>query len=161
VGRIVVQPEDFDAGAILAETRGPTGQVGAVASFIGRVRDMHGDVPVDEMWIEHYPEMSQAALAAIVESARQRWPLLDVSLIHRHGRLVPGDQIVLVAVASAHRAEAFAACAYIINYLKTQAPFWKKETGPRGSHWVLARDADEAARAIWETGRGETGRTSY
>jgi molybdopterin synthase catalytic subunit len=137
-----VQREDFDVGAELdALSRGNT-DVGAVASFLGIVRDM-------PMTLEHYPGMTENAIQQIVEEARGRWQIIDLAVIHRYGDLQPGDQIVMVAVSSSHRGDAFAACEFIMDYLKTQAPFWKKEHHPEGSRWVDARDSDDHAAERW------------
>jgi len=145
-----VQTEDFDIGAeILALKRGNP-KIGAVASFIGLVRDMNeGDV-VSEMTLEHYPGMSEKALEAIVTETKQRWDILDTLVIHRVGVLKPTDQIVLVVVSSAHRGDAFAACEFIMDYLKTRAPFWKKENTSAGSRWVEARESDDKAADKWQ-----------
>jgi len=140
--RISVQAGDFDAGAeIRALSRDP--RVGAVASFIGVVREV-------AMTLEHYPGMTDKALVRIVEEARSRWQVLDCSVIHRYGPLAPTDQIVFVAVASAHRGDAFAACEFIMDYLKTQAPFWKKEDSPQGARWVEAKASDDEAAERWK-----------
>jgi molybdopterin synthase catalytic subunit len=147
---IRVQAELFDPAAELAGfARGRT-DVGGVASFIGLVRDEHGGEPVAAMTLEHYPGMTERQLAAIEAEARERWPLLDVLVIHRHGRMVPGEPIVLVATASAHRAAALEACAFLIDWLKTKAPFWKLEETGRGERWVEARASDEAAARRWD-----------
>jgi molybdopterin synthase catalytic subunit len=145
-----VQREDFDTGAELQRLTSGNPRVGAVASFVGLVRDVNEGADVAEMSLEHYPGMTELALEDIVTQARLRWDLIDVLVIHRHGRLLPGDRIVLVAVASAHRGEAFAACEFVMDYLKTRAPFWKKETTPEGSRWVEARAADDEAAQRWE-----------
>ena len=144
-----VQPHDFDAGAEIAALRAGNLNVGAVATFIGTVRDLNEGAGVSAMTLEHYPGMTERALEDICAQARARWNLLDALVIHRHGPLAPGDQIVLVAVTATHRGEAFAACEFIIDYLKTQAPFWKKERTPHGERWVEARDTDDAAAARW------------
>lgn len=144
-----VQTEDFDLGKEVAELRAGKSQVGAVVAFIGTVRDMNAGLGVSEMELEHYPGMTEKALEDIVRQAHARWNLDDTLVIHRIGPLKPLDQIVLVAVTSAHRGEAFAACEFIMDYLKTQAPFWKKETTPEGARWVDARDADDRALAKW------------
>ncbi len=123
---------------------------GAVASFLGIVRNANEGEAVYAMELEHYPAMTEKALAGIVEKARTRWSLGDVTVIHRVGRLMPGDQIVLVLVASAHRQEAFAACEFIMDWLKTEAPFWKKEHTPEGPRWVDARESDDEARRRWQ-----------
>jgi len=148
--RIQVQTECFDLGAeVDAMTRGRT-DIGAVASFVGLARDLNNGSDVNAMTLEHYPGMTEKSLATLVDDACRRWTLLDVTVIHRVGRLLPGDPIVLVTVAGAHRAEAFAACEFIMDYLKTQAPFWKKEETSQGERWVDARASDEAAAARWE-----------
>jgi len=145
-----VQAEDFDVGAEMsALTQGDT-DAGAVASFVGLVRR---DAAVTAMSLEHYPGMTEAALADIIDEARARWPLRTVRVIHRIGRLLPGDRIVFVGVAAGHRHDAFAACEFIMDYLKTRAPFWKKEETPDGSRWVEAREADELAATRWESGQ--------
>ncbi|MFL6672691.1 MAG: molybdopterin synthase catalytic subunit MoaE, partial [Massilia sp.] len=123
--------------------------VGAVVTFVGAVRDLNDGADVHAMELEHYPGMTERALADIVEQARARWPLFGALVIHRVGPLKPLDQIVLVAVSAAHRGEAFAACEFIIDYLKTDAPFWKKEQTPEGARWVDARVTDDSARAKW------------
>ncbi|MBL8368259.1 MAG: molybdopterin synthase catalytic subunit MoaE, partial [Candidatus Accumulibacter sp.] len=124
-------------------------QIGALASFVGLVRDTNDGAGVCEMTLEHYPGMTEQALAEIVAEARRRWAIIDALVIHRVGRLMPSDQIVLVAVAGAHRGEAFAACEFIMDYLKTRAPFWKREVTPAGARWVDARDADDQAAERW------------
>ncbi|CAN5449454.1 molybdopterin synthase catalytic subunit MoaE [soil metagenome] len=147
---IRIQPQDFDLSTEIAALRASTAQTGAVVSFIGTVRDINEGESVSEMELEHYPGMTEAAIGAIVSQAKARWKLFDVLVIHRVGQLKPMDQIVLVAVTSVHRAEAFASCEFIIDYLKTQAPFWKKEQTPQGARWVDARVADDQALAKWE-----------
>lgn len=160
-----VQTEAFDAGVEMARmqqagthgTIGAIGALGALASFVGICRGRAAtandsmDDAVQVMEIEHYPGMTEAAIAAIEAQARQRWDLLDVLIVHRYGKLLPGEPIVLVLVASAHRGDAFAACAFIMDYLKTEAPFWKKERTAKREHWVEARAEDEAARQRWES----------
>lgn len=145
-----VQVEDFDAGLELARLRAGDKSVGAIAAFIGTVRDINEQASVATMVLEHYPGMTEKALARIVEEARGRWDIRDALVIHRVGSLHPADQIVLVAVTSAHRGEAFAACEFIIDYLKTRAPFWKKESTPGGERWVDARESDSEAAARWD-----------
>jgi len=143
-----VQEGDFDPGAELerlGNASSPDICVGGVASFVGYVRG--GEVSA--MTLEHYPAMTEKALARIETEARARWQLADVSVIHRVGRLLPGERIVFVGVAGRHRREAFAACEFIMDYLKTQAPFWKKEETGEGERWVEARDSDDAAAARW------------
>ncbi|MFA6312499.1 MAG: molybdenum cofactor biosynthesis protein MoaE [Sterolibacterium sp.] len=153
---VSVQAEAFDAGQEIAALTRDTHGIGAVASFVGLVRDMHGgnggDARVTAMTLEHYPGMTEHALEEIVADARRRWALLAVRVIHRYGRLLPGEAIVLVIVASAHRGEAFAACEFIMDYLKTRAPFWKKEEGTDGlasARWVDACDSDDTAAQRW------------
>lgn len=149
---VSVQEQDFDIGAeISALTRGRH-QVGALATFTGLVRDMNDGSGVHAMTLEHYPGMTENALEEIVEQARARWDVDGVRVIHRFGRLMPGDQIVFVAVTSAHRGEAFAACEFIMDFLKTRAPFWKREETPEGARWVDARDSDDSAAERWEQG---------
>ena len=142
-----VQREDFDLGAELRALRAGRTGLGALVSFTGLVRDAGGAVAAIEL--EHYPGMTERALAAIEAEARSRWPLDACLIVHRYGRLFPGEQIVMVATASAHRGAAFAAAEFLMDYLKSRAPFWKKETGPQGSAWVDAREADEQALARW------------
>jgi len=144
-----VQTGDFDVGAEIAAMRRGNPKIGAVASFIGLVRDLNDGDAVAVLTLEHYPGMTETALEKIVAEARQRWDLMEVLVIHRVGELKPADQIVLVVVAGAHRGEAFAACEFIMDFLKTQAPFWKKEQTPRGTRWVEARAADDEAAARW------------
>lgn len=145
-----VQAQDFDLGEELARLRGNDARVGAVASFIGTVRDRNDGSDVAELELEHYPGMTEKALYDIAERAHARWPLYGAVIVHRVGPLAPCDQIVLVAVSSAHRGDAFAACEFIMDYLKTEAPFWKKEQTSEGARWVDARVTDDAARARWE-----------
>jgi molybdopterin synthase catalytic subunit len=144
-----VQTEDFDVAREIALLRGSDARVGAVASFVGLVRDENDAATVRTLTLEHYPGMTEKALDGIVDEARRRWPIYDAVVIHRVGELAPTDQIVLVAVSSAHRGDAFAACEFIIDYLKTQAPFWKKELTPDGERWVEARASDDEAAARW------------
>ena len=145
-----VQTDDFDAGRELAALRSGDCSVGAVAAFIGTVRDVNADASVSSMTLEHYPGMTEQALAQIVDQAKARWPIAQALVIHRIGPLLPQEQIVLVAVSSAHRGEAFAACEFIIDYLKTRAPFWKKEDTAAGARWVDARTSDDDAAARWQ-----------
>ena len=146
---IRVQAEDFDIAVELAAMRANLA-IGAVASFIGLVRDVNDDADVATLTLEHYPAMTEKALAGIVAQAQQRWDMLHCVLIHRVGTLQPSDQIVLVMVASAHRGHAFEACEFIMDYLKTQAPFWKKEATPDGERWVESRSSDELAASRWQ-----------
>ena len=152
-----VQTEDFDVGAELTVLRADKPEVGALASFIGIARDVN-KVANDEarvgtriftLTLEHYPGMTERSIAAICEEACSRWSLFDVTVIHRYGTLVPTDQIVLVATSSAHRGDALDACGFIMDFLKTQAPFWKKESTPDGERWVDARASDDQALARW------------
>lgn len=146
---IRVQREDFDVGAELeALCRGRTG-IGGITSFVGLVRDVAGDERIGAMTLEHYPGMTERQLEAIEAEARKRWPLEEVLIIHRHGQLEPGDRIVLVATASAHRAAAFESCHFLIDWLKTKAPFWKLEETPEGARWVDAQASDDAAAKRW------------
>lgn len=144
-----VQREDFDCGAEIASLRNGNARIGAIASFIGTVRDLNDGVGVATLTLEHYPGMTEKSLEAICDEAGRRWDLIDTLVIHRYGRLEPTDQIVLVVVTSSHRGEAFSACQFIMDYLKTEAPFWKKESTPLGERWVEARGADDEAAARW------------
>ncbi len=144
-----VQHEEFDVGAEVARLRTANPRIGAVACFIGVVRDISDGDTIASMTLEHYPGMTEKALAEIATQARARWQLYDVLIIHRVGQLLPTDPIVLVVTTSAHRHDAFAACEFVMDYLKTEAPFWKKESTPSGVRWVDAREADEAARERW------------
>jgi len=144
-----VQAEDFDATREIAALRGRDPRVGAVAAFIGLVRDVNDATAVATLELEHYPGMTEKALSGIVDEAKSRWRIYDATVIHRVGKLKPTDQIVLVAVSGAHRGEAFAACEFIMDYLKTRAPFWKKESTPAGERWVEARASDDEAAARW------------
>jgi molybdopterin synthase catalytic subunit len=147
-----LQREDFDAGAEIARLSHGRTDVGAVASFTGVCRGTDG---IAAMTLEHYPGMAEAEIERHVEEAQARWPLLGVTVIHRYGRLVPGDNIVLVVTASQHREAAFAAAEFLMDYLKTRAPFWKKEERAGGDGWVEARDSDAAAAARWSGRRPE------
>ena len=144
---IRVQREDFDVGAEMARLGRGKGAVGAVCAFVGVVRDVDGTLGA--MTLEHYPGMTERALKTIEAEARERWPLEDILIIHRHGRLRPGDNIVLVATTSSHRKAAFESCEFLIDWLKTKAPFWKHEEGPGGARWVEARAADDEAASRW------------
>lgn len=149
---VSVRPDAFDVGAEIAALSAGREGVGAVASFVGTVRGEG----VLAMTLEHYPGMTERALHRIVEDARTRWPLASVRVIHRVGRLLPGEAIVFVGVASAHRHAAFEACAFIMDFLKTRAPFWKKEETAAGARWVDARDSDDTAAARWASPGSET-----
>jgi molybdopterin synthase catalytic subunit len=147
---IKVQAEDFDVGTELAALSDGLRQVGGVASFLGLVRDIAPDANAQSsMTLEHYPGMTEKQLSAIAEEAMRRWPLETCLIIHRHGRLLPGDRIVLVGTASAHREAALEACAFLIDWLKTKAPFWKIEDDGRQQRWVEAKESDDAAAAKW------------
>jgi molybdopterin synthase catalytic subunit len=144
-----IQTEDFDVGREIAALRANNPQVGAVASFVGIVRDLSEGDAISTLTLEHYPGMTEKALAQICAEAKSRWDIYDTLVVHRVGELKPTDQIVLVAVTGAHRGEAFAACEFIMDYLKTQAPFWKKEETPHGERWVEARASDDEAALRW------------
>ena len=149
--RVSIQTADFDLAAEVAALRAGDGGVGAVVAFVGTVRDRHGAQPgeVSAMELEHYPGMTERAIEAMVDEAFGRFDIRGARVLHRVGPLAPLDQIVLVAVSSAHRGQAFEACEFLMDYLKTQAPFWKKETTPEGARWVDARVADDEALARW------------
>ena len=153
--RVCIQTADFDLAAEVRGLHDSDHGVGAVTSFVGTVRDRHGPVPdgqggpVQRMELEHYPGMTEAAIEAMIDEAFRRFDIRAAKVIHRVGALEPGEQIVLVAVASAHRGESFKACEFLMDYLKTQAPFWKKEHTPEGSRWVDARVTDDEALARW------------
>jgi molybdopterin synthase catalytic subunit len=144
-----IQTADFDVSAEIAALRRGNPKIGAVASFVGVVRDVNEGSTVAGMTLEHYPGMTEKAIEEIVSQAQARWSVLDTLVIHRVGRLNPTDQIVLVVVASAHRGDAFAACEFIMDYLKTRAPFWKKEEAGGGARWVEARESDDIAAERW------------
>ena len=144
-----VQHEEFDVNAEVARLRAANPRIGAVACFIGVVRDVNDGDTIASMTLEHYPGMTEKALAEIATQARARWQLYDVLIIHRVGELRPTEPIVLVVTTSAHRHDAFAACEFVMDYLKTEAPFWKKEATPSGERWVDARETDDAARERW------------
>ncbi len=146
---IRVQREDFDVGAELQALSEGNHRIGGVTSFVGLVRDLSDGSDVRRMTLEHYPGMTEQALQELEAEARRRWPLDAVAIIHRYGELAPGERIVLVAVASAHREAAFAACHFLIDWLKTKAPFWKLEDTGAGQRWVEARDSDEQAAGRW------------
>ena len=145
-----VQEQDFDVSAELALMRKDNPKIGAIASFVGVVRDINEGDSVATMTLEHYPGMTEKAISEIIDQARGRWEVLDALVIHRVGTLKPTEQIVLVIVASPHRGDAFAACEFIMDYLKTRAPFWKKEITPQGARWVDARVTDDRAAERWE-----------
>lgn len=159
-----VQTGDFDLSTEIAALRADNPKIGAVVAFVGTVRDLSDGEDVATMELEHYPGMTEKALEGIAEEAKSRWPGCEVLIVHRVGKLYPRDQIVLAAATSAHRHDAFDACAFVMDYLKTQAPFWKKESTPSGERWVDARVSDDAALARWgmaasnAAGEGETPR---
>ena len=152
--RVRIQTEDFDLSTELAVLRGQDRRVGAVCSFVGTVRDTRAltgqaSDEVQALELEHYPGMTEKSIEAMIDEAHRRFDFYAARVVHRVGRLLPADQIVLVAVSSAHRGESFKACEFLMDYLKTQAPFWKKEQTPAGAHWVDARVSDDAALARW------------
>ncbi len=149
MGSVSVQTADFDIGSEIDALTGDDREIGAVVSFTGLVREMTKAGSISTMELEHYPGMTERALEAIVAEAETRWPLNGVRVIHRHGPLSPGDQIVLVLTASRHREAAFEAAAFLMDYLKTRAPFWKKESTADGGQWVDARESDDAAAERW------------
>jgi molybdopterin synthase catalytic subunit len=147
--KISIQLDDFDVNNELSLLRASRQDIGAIVSFIGLVRDLNQGDQVKQLTLEHYPKMTEKALYGIVDKARDRWDIMDATVIHRIGTLNPTDQIVLVAIASAHRGDAFHACEFIMDYLKTEAPFWKKEVTPSGERWVEAKESDDTARNRW------------
>jgi len=147
-----VQAEDFDISAEIRALRAGRSDVGAVASFIGVMRDFNDGSGVTELTLEHYPGMTEKSLQQIVDEAHGRWRLQDALVVHRVGCMRPADQIVLVVALSAHREEALAACAFVMDFLKTRAPFWKKERTPEGERWVESRASDDAAAGRWQPG---------
>ena len=155
--RVRIQTADFDLGAEVAAARADDPGVGAVASFVGTVRDRNDGQGVSAMELEHYPGMTEKAIEAMIDEALRRFDIRAARVIHRVGPLAPLDQIVLVVVTSAHRGAAFQACEFLMDYLKTQAPFWKKETTPEGARWVDARVSDDAALARWGIASGNAG----
>lgn len=167
--RVSIQTADFDLGAEVAALRHQDLRVGAVCSFIGTVRDRHADLasrsskqggPVQSLELEHYPGMTEKAIEDMIDAAMARFDIYAARVVHRVGLLKPADQIVLVAVSSAHRGQSFAACEFLMDYLKTQAPFWKKEVTPEGERWVDARVSDDAALARWGLASGNFGAVS-
>jgi molybdopterin synthase catalytic subunit len=147
--KIVIQNEPFDVAAIQDELMANNSSVGALVTFVGLMRDMNEGDQVSTMFLEHYPGMTEKALQSIVDAAGERWDLMGIQIVHRVGELRPMDAIVLVAVISAHRGEAFRACEFVIDYLKTRAPFWKKERTQDGDRWVSARHSDSDAEGRW------------
>jgi molybdopterin synthase catalytic subunit len=151
---IRVQEADFDIGAEFARISAGRTDIGGVAAFVGLVRDLTGGEATSAMTLEHYPGMTERQIARIEEEARRRWPLDDVTIIHRYGRLVPGDRIVLVLTAASHRQAALESCQFLIDWLKTKAPFWKREESAGGERWVAARTSDDSAAARWIVAAG-------
>lgn len=150
MSRVVICEQDFDLAAEVARLRAGDGGVGAVVTFLGTVRDRQGALQgISNLELEHYPGMTESAIESMIDQAFQRFDIRGARVVHRVGVLQPLDQIVLVAVTSAHRGEAFQACEFLMDYLKTQAPFWKKETTPEGAHWVDARVSDDQALQRW------------
>ena len=145
-----IQEVDFDLSSEVNRLRANTPLVGAVVTFVGTVRAANEGTPVSAMTLEHYAGMTEQSIEAIIARAKLRWPIADALVVHRVGTLLPGEQIVLVGVTAAHRGVAFQACEFIIDYLKTEAPFWKKEQTPEGARWVDARVIDDTARQKWE-----------
>lgn len=150
-----VQTEDFDIGVEIARLRSGNPKIGAIASFIGLVRDVNDGDAVHEMTLEHYPGMTEKALGAILDEAARRWDVIDAIIVHRIGALKPTDQIVLAIIASPHRTDAFAACEFLMDYLKTSAPFWKKEKTGQGTRWVEPRESDDAAALRWRKSKND------
>jgi molybdopterin synthase catalytic subunit len=154
VAEIRVQKEPFEPGAELSRFSARNARSGAICSFTGQMRDFHGadrasGQPITTMELDHYPGMAERQLAGLCDDAKRRWPLDDICVVHRFGVLKPAEPVVFVATASAHRGEAFAACEFLMDWLKTQAPFWKKETGPGGARWVEAQSSDDQRAARW------------
>lgn len=149
--KVSVQTDDFDAGFEIRQMQSSRRDIGAVVSFIGLVRDLNDNENITQLTLEHYPGMTEKALHRIMEQAKRRWHIDDALIIHRVGTLKPGDQIVLVAACGAHRGDTFAACEFMMDYLKTEAPFWKKEISAHGERWLEAKDSDDAAKQRWST----------
>ncbi|MES1982044.1 MAG: molybdenum cofactor biosynthesis protein MoaE [Pseudomonadota bacterium] len=154
---VSIQQQDFDIAAELSAVRNGNGKIGALVSFAGLVRDFSGDATIQSIYLEHYPGMSERALHKILEQATARWELLDARIVHRVGQLLPSEQIVLVITAAMHRKAAFAGCEFIIDYLKTAAPFWKKEQTSQGVVWVETRDSDVQQMQRWQRGHDQSG----
>ena len=146
---VIVQAQSFQPGALQDELSGGEAKEGAIATFTGYVRDANDGRQVHSMLIEHYPGMTEKAVLATLEDAARRWPVLAATVIHRTGTLLPGEPVVWVGVSSSHRAAAFSACEFVMDFLKTRAPFWKKESGPDGEYWVEARDSDLERASRW------------
>ena len=152
--RVSVQAQDFDLGAEVAALRANDSGIGAVAAFVGTVRDRNDGLGVSAMELEHYPGMTEQAIEAMIDESTRRFEIRGARVVHRVGLLQPNEQIMMVAVTSAHRGQAFQACEFLMDYLKTQAPFWKKEQTPEGARWVDARSSDDAAIARWGINAG-------
>ena len=146
-----IQFEDFDVAAEMDKVRSANPQTGAVVSFLGQVRDLNQGSEISSMFLEHYPGMTEKSLESLIKSAKERWSIHEVTIIHRVGNLSPLDQIVLVIVASMHREDAFRTCEFIMDFLKTEAPFWKREVTPSGERWVEANQSDEIAKQKWNS----------
>ena len=159
--KVAIQTQDFDLSHEIAQLRSGNRAVGAVCSFVGTVRDRNEGDQVSAMELEHYPGMTEASIHQMVDQARQRFDIFGATVIHRIGLLMPTDQIVLVAVTSAHRGQSFLACEFLMDYLKTQAPFWKKETTPEGQRWVDARVADDDAIRRWGIASDNAGNEAF
>jgi molybdopterin synthase catalytic subunit len=154
---IRVTADDFDPGTEIARLTADRTDAGGLCVFVGLVRDLAGEASLDALVLEHYPEMTERELARIDAEARRRWPLADTLIVHRYGRLAAGDRIVLVAALAAHRDAAFDACRFLVDWLKTRAPFWKREDAAGGRRWLAARDDDLARAAAWQDALGEAG----
>jgi molybdopterin synthase catalytic subunit len=151
---VTIQVQDFDPGVELERLHQGDLAAGGIASFIGLVRDLNLGDQVEGLTLQHYPGMTEKAIQAILEEAETRWPILGARVIHRVGPLTPGDRIVMVAASAPHRGDAFAACEFIMDYLKTRAPFWKKEQTPQGPRWVEARQSDRTSAERWKPNPG-------
>jgi molybdopterin synthase catalytic subunit len=147
--KVRLQTEDFDVAAEAAALRNGRTDIGAIVTFTGVCRGTEAEEPIAAITLEHYPEMAQAEISRHVAEAERRWPLMGVTVVHRYGRIEPGDNIVLVVTAAAHRLDAFAAAEFLMDYLKTRAPFWKREERPSGRAWVEAKETDDRAAARW------------
>ena len=147
--RVQVQETAFDVAAEILKIREASHQIGGIVTFLGVVRDINDYADVASLYLEHYPGMTESQIDKIIDTANERWQIHAVTVIHRVGQLLPNDEIVFVGIGSEHRGDAFAACEFVMDYLKTRAPFWKKETTPEGARWVDAREADDEAAARW------------
>ena len=147
--RVLVQTEDFDVAALYSALKADAPQIGAIVTFTGLVREFNDDASVDSLYLEHYPGMTEQVLEGLIKEAAQRWPIINATIVHRVGELRPADQIVFVGVNSAHRDAAFAAAEYLMDILKTKAPFWKREQGPEGDKWLDAKASDDERATRW------------